>query len=130
MSMHLHHPSLTLSGKKKTKQKFKNAAMAKQARELDRSWNELQKRWGIEQEEKKKQKALTTEVWKPQPDAFRRTTDHIQSLNCGKDMGSASLKPTKVYTGDKMLGISQMAKSNAIPVFNFDHIKDISKMRR
>ena len=34
------------------------------------------------------------------------------------------------YTGDAMLGISTMHKSNAVPVFSPDHAKDISKMRR
>ena len=46
MTMHLHHPSLSLTGKRKGKKKFRNAEEAQKARELDASWKELQKRWG------------------------------------------------------------------------------------
>ena len=45
MSMHLHHPSLSLGGKRKGKVKFRNAEEAKKARDLDASWKELQKKW-------------------------------------------------------------------------------------
>ena len=41
MSMHLHHPSLSLNGKKRGRVKFRNADEARKARELDASWKEL-----------------------------------------------------------------------------------------
>jgi hypothetical protein len=44
--------------------------------------------------------------------------------------GPCSSKPSPVYTGSKMIGIAQMHKSNAVPVFTDDEAKDISKMRR
>jgi hypothetical protein len=44
--------------------------------------------------------------------------------------GTASLAPAKVYTGDKIVGIAAMHKSNLVPVFNEEAAKDISKMRR
>lgn len=34
------------------------------------------------------------------------------------------------YTGDKMIGIGTLHKSNAVPVFNDTEAKDMSKMRR
>ena len=36
----------------------------------------------------------------------------------------------KVYTGDAMIGIATMHKSNSVPVFSQQDAKDISKMRR
>lgn len=36
----------------------------------------------------------------------------------------------KVYTGDKLLGISAMHKSNLVPIFSEEHAKDVSSMRR
>lgn len=39
-------------------------------------------------------------------------------------------KPDRHYTGDAMLGISQTHKSNAVPVFNTEHIVEIGMMRR
>jgi hypothetical protein len=38
MTMHLAHPSISLNGKRKGKQKFKNAAEAQRARELAESF--------------------------------------------------------------------------------------------
>lgn len=130
--MHLHHPSLSLSGKKKGKQKFRNADEARKARELDASWNELQKKWGVEAEEKKRKRALSSPVMLPtQAGVYRRDTGpRIPSLNGGMDMGTASLPPAKVYTGTKIKGIGTMHKSNAVPIFSDEQAVEISQMRR
>ena len=45
-------------------------------------------------------------------------------------MGPVSSKQIPQYTGTKIIGISQMAKSNAVPVFEQEHIIDIARMRR
>ena len=58
----------------------------------------------------------------------RTTTKHIPSLNTGLAVATAA--PRKVYTGDKVLGIATMHKSNAVPVFNNNEAVEISKMRR
>lgn len=34
------------------------------------------------------------------------------------------------YTGDKMIGVGTLHKSNAVPVFNDTEAKDMAKMRR
>jgi len=57
-----------------------------------------------------------------------RPTNHIPSLNSG--LGSTARVPDKVYTGDAMLGIGQMHKSNAVPVFKKEDAEAITKMRR
>ena len=57
-----------------------------------------------------------------------RETVRYPSLNTG--MGVATKSNTKVYTGDKMIGIATLHKSNAVPVFNSEDAVDISKMRR
>lgn len=131
MTMHLHHPSLSLTGKKKGKQKFRNADEARKARELDASWKELQKKWGVEAEEKKKRRALSSEVWSPPPPMYRGANDpKIPSLNGGKDMNPAFKAAPKVYTGTLIKGIATMHKSNAVPVINEEQAKEISSMRR
>lgn len=63
-----------------------------------------------------------------QPATYRRETPNYPSLN--SDSGVATKAPTKVYTGTSMIGIGQMAKSNAIPIFNTEHIHDLAHMRR
>jgi hypothetical protein len=44
--------------------------------------------------------------------------------------GVAVKKEVQQYTGDAMIGIGQLHKSNAIPVFSKEDAIDISKMRR
>lgn len=130
MTMHLHHPSLSLSGKKKGKIKFRNADEARKARELDSSWKELQKKWGVDAEEKKRKRALSAETLSyslPTP-VGRTNTHHIKSLNSGA--GVATLAPAKVYTGTKIKGIGTMHKSNAVPIFSDQEAIEISQMRR
>jgi hypothetical protein len=39
-------------------------------------------------------------------------------------------KPVLQYTGDKMIGIGTLHKSNAIPLFRLEDVKDQAKMRR
>ena len=57
-----------------------------------------------------------------------RETKHIPSLNTG-NVAATKAEP-KVYTGDKVLGIATLHKSNAVPVFNSQEAVDISSMRR
>lgn len=129
MSMHLEGPWLSTIGKKKGKRKFRNADEARKARELDESWNALQKKWGIEAEDRKRKRALASESYSPAP-IYRRETPKIPSLNGGRDMGPAVKPAQKVYTGTKIIGIGTMHKSNAVPIFSDEDAKDISSMRR
>jgi hypothetical protein len=128
--MHLCGPALTTTGKKKGKFKFRNADEARKARELDAEWKELLKRQGVEQEERRRRRAMVAEplVYKLETPVGRTNTKHIPSLNTGA--GVAILAPAKVYTGTKVKGIATMHKSNAVPVFSDEEAIDISKMRR
>ena len=128
--MHLLPPMYSTTGKKKGKKKFASAEHARKARDLDESWKELQKKWGIEAEEKKRKRALSAEPLKGHYSLTipaGRSTAHITSRDTG---GNATLAPAKVYTGDKVKGIATMHKSNAVPVFSDEQAVDISRMRR
>jgi hypothetical protein len=59
----------------------------------------------------------------------RANTRHIPSRDTGHS-GAVASKAIPQYTGTELIGISQMAKSNAVPVFNSDHIIEIARMRR
>jgi hypothetical protein len=128
MSMHLHHPSLSLNGKKRGKVKFRNAEEARKARELDELWKQLQKKWEVDAEEKKRKRAMRAEPlsYKLSSPA-ERSTRHIPSLSTP---GHSTATVHKVYTGDKILGIATMHKSNAVPVFAQEEAVAISNMRR
>ena len=129
--MHLEGPWLSTTGKRKGKQKFASAEHARKARELDESWKELQKKWAVEIEDKKRKRAMTAAPLKGNysltiPEG-RNTTSHLKSVDTG---GNALLKPSPVYTGTKVKGITTMHKSNAVHVFSDEEAQDISKMRR
>ena len=130
--MHLEGPWLSTTGKKKGKIKFASAEAKRRSEELDRTWKELLKRQGIELEEKKRKRAMTSETLSSTysltiPEG-RNTTAHLKSR--GDYTGNATLAPAKVYTGTKVKGIATMHKSNAVPVFSDEEAIDISKMRR
>jgi hypothetical protein len=128
MSMHLVGPWLSTTGKKKGKKKWASAEHKRKAEQADLEWKELQKKWGIESESKKRNRSLTAEVWKPKPDIYRRETQKYNSLPF---TGEPCLKkePNK-YTGTLIKGIATMHKSNAVPIINDQEAIDISKMRR
>jgi hypothetical protein len=129
LSMHLEGPWLSTTGKKKGKKKFASAEHARKARELDESWKELQKRWAIEAEDKKRKRALTSEVYSlPKPMYRGADAPRIPSRDSGG--GVATLAPAKIYTGTMVKGIATMHKSNAVPVFSDEQAIDISRMRR
>lgn len=131
MSMHLEGPWLSTTGKKKGKRKFRNADEAKKSRELEESWKALQKKWGLDIEEKKRSRALASDVWNPPKPSYRGANDpKIPSLNGGMDMAPAIKPQPKVYTGTKIKGIGTMHKSNAVPIFSDEEARDIAKMRR
>jgi hypothetical protein len=129
--MHLEGPWLSTTGKRKGKKKFASAEHARKAREQEESWKELQKRWAVEIEDKKRTRALSapslSSSYSLKIPEGRNTTAHIKSVDTG---GNAVLKPSPVYTGTMVKGIATMHKSNAVPVFSDEEAVDISKMRR
>ena len=130
MSMHLHHPSLSLNGKKRGKVKFRNAAEAQRARDLDTSWKELLKTQGIEQDERRRRRAMSAEpLTYSLTTPVGRETAHIPSRDTGH-AGAVRTKDIPKYTGTKILGIGTMHKSNAVPVFSNEEAHDIATMRR
>jgi hypothetical protein len=128
--MHLEHPALSYNGKKKGKVKFRNAEEARKARELDASWKELQAKWELDANEKRRQRALAAEPlsYSLNTPVGRTNTHHIKSL--GTNSGVATMPPAKVYTGTKIKGIGTMHKSNAVPIFSDEEAVAISQMRR
>jgi hypothetical protein len=128
--MHLEGPWLSTTGKKKGKKKFASAEHAKKAREQDESWKALMKKWGVEAEERKRQRGLAAPTINPvvSKPVVRETGPRIESLPF---TGGPCLKsPDKVYTGTMIKGIGTMHKSNAVPIFSNEEAEDIAKMRR
>ena len=112
------------SYKPRKKRKYASAEAARQARELEASWNEVQSKWAPT---KPVQQASTSWSYSLSAPAGRETT---KLPSRGDGIGVAVAKPQQTYTGDKMLGIGTLHKSNSIPVFKEEEAKDLASMRR
>jgi hypothetical protein len=129
--MHLEGPWLSTTGKKKGPKKWASAEAKRKAEKLDAEWREKLKQWGIEDDAKKKRRALSSPAMTgsvlPKTPPGRETT-RINSQDTG--WVTCAKVTDKVYTGTKIKGIGTMHKSNAVPVFSDEEAVDISKMRR
>lgn len=109
MIIHSHIP--------KRKKKKPNARQ----RELQASWEALLKKY---ETKKVINKSVPKIVSKP----YVRETPYYPSLKSGYH--DTSKKQIPVYTGDKMVGIGTLHKSNAVPIFNTEDAVDQANMRR
>lgn len=75
-------------------------------------------------------KPMKTQVnWRAEQDRLHR--EKYPSVEMSKvDNGSGRKKETMKYTGTLIKGIATMHKSNAVPVIDDQHAKDIARMRR
>jgi hypothetical protein len=125
-------PWLSTTGKRRGKKKFRNAGSANTARKNAEAWQALLDKWGVKDEVK------TTKIQRPtrfdpvvrnspvvDP---KRLTHNIPSVDTGASV--AAKKPVQQYTGDAMIGIGVLHKSNSVPIFSKQDATDISKMRR
>ena len=129
-------PMYSTTGKKKGKQKFRTAEQANKARRNAESWQQLLEKYDakvVVDKSKSNRKNTSKSVvtsgsdWRSRVDPSR-LTDHIPSRDTG--VAVAARPADKVYTGDAMIGIGQLHKSNGIPVFRQEDAVDVSKMRR
>ena len=129
MSMHLEGPWLSTTGKKKGPKKWASAEAKRKAEMLDTMWKAKLKELGVEQETKRRKRALsadslTLKVTIPPG----RETPYIASRDTG--WVACTTPANQEYTGTKVKGIGTMHKSNAVPIFSDEEAVDISKMRR
>lgn len=61
---------------------------------------------------------------------YRRETPVIPSHTSDSRGAVTWGDSRKVYTGDKMIGIATMHKSNLVPIFQQEAAKEVSSMRR
>jgi hypothetical protein len=128
--MHLAHPALSTTGKKRGKQKYASADAKRQAEILRADWEALKQRNGITTERKTRARDMTGNL----ADTYCLTVPpgrDLPRINSRDTGWVACTKGTdKVYTGTKVKGIGTMHKSNAVPIFSDEEAVDISKMRR
>lgn len=129
MTMHLEGPWLSTTGKKRGPKKWASAEAKHKAEMLDTMWREKLKAMGIEQEAKRRKRALSapplTVTVKTPPG---RETVRIASQDTG--WVACTTAANQEYTGTKVKGIGTMHKSNAVPIFSDEEAVEISTMRR
>jgi hypothetical protein len=129
MTMHLAHPALTTTGKKKGPRKWASAEQKREAEQRDQDWRAFLKQQGIADQARRRQRAMTSGVLASGPKIPPgRETPYIASRDTG--MIPCVKGRDNMYTGTKVKGIGTMHKSNAVPIFSDEEAIDISKMRR
>ena len=127
--------------KKKQKQRTKaqQAAFEQQHREYNKSMKRIHahdQMMTLEEYDlyvrgqyKPKVKKTESKPYTPAQSSSYRETKHYPSF--GDGVGVATKKESQRYTGDLIVGIATMHKSNAVPVMRgTDQAKDIAAMRR
>lgn len=106
-----------------THQKSKKRKPNAKQRELQAAWNKLLE---------KHAPTKPVRIVKPLPASkpFVREIPNYPSLSTNLPMTCTKPIEGKRYTGDKMLGIGTLHKSNAVPIFSAEEAKDQATMRR
>lgn len=140
MTMHLVKGMTSLNTRKRKKKLTDN-----QLKSLEIEWRQYNKRMrktgchDAQFEEFNDYVAYTRGEYKPKlkgvqdykpTESYRRETAHIPSR--GDGIGNGLKKQTNTYTGNEIMGIATMHKSNLVPIRKDDKqgAKDIASMRR
>ena len=129
MTMHLEGPWLSTTGKKRGPKKWASAEAKRKAEQLDAMWKAKLKELGVEQETKRRKRALSSDALTLKvtiPPG--RETPYIASRDTG--WIPCTTATNQEYTGTKVKGIGTMHKSNAVPIFSDEEAVEISTMRR
>lgn len=108
----------------------KSKKTRKQRQKQKDAWDEYKKKYGLVENKVKTQQLV--KPWSPEPFKVLRpgAEDYkeCKSLNTGAHV--AAKAPQKKYTGDQIVGLAVMHKSNIVPIFNAQAAKDVASMRR
>ena len=127
MTMHMVGPWLTTNRQGKNKKpKFKSAAAKAQYLAEKEAWADTMKKHKIDPAVK-----TAAKVTRPYRPDWTNTVASAKPEDKHGIVPGAGAKPEpKVYTGDKLIGIAVMHKSNLVPVFRREDAKEIANMRR
>lgn len=124
MTMHLVR-GLTTAGKRRGKQKWASAEQKRRAEELEQDWKSLQDRWAPTKTVNSK--TTVTKI----PTYTHRDSNKPKIASVDSNIqGAVTVSKIPKYTGDKIIGIGTLHKSNAVPVFSDKEAKDLATMRR
>jgi len=114
----------TTTSSKKRKKLVHRTADSKRRNDANKeNWQKLLKKYEVKGNVSKPE-VYTSNIKYP----IGREDPKIPSYSSG--VGVATKSDSKKYTGNKMIGIGTLHKSNAVPIFSDSDAKDIAKMRR
>lgn len=127
MTMHLVGPHMTMTNYKKRRNiKFKSAAQKARYMVEQQALAQLHIKYNVG-----KTVSIRPVKYSADFSAKHNPSAQIPSHSKYGIASGACAKPEpKVYTGNKLIGIATMHKSNMVPVFNHDDAKEIARMRR
>ena len=113
----------------KMKKKWASAEAKHRDTQLTESWKQLKLLHGVEDEDRKRRRAMAAAPYVPPAPSVREASlPRIPSLSTAG--GSCARPADKVYTGTEMIGISIIHKSCLQPIFSKDSAKEVANMRR
>lgn len=127
MTMHIEGPWLTTTGRSRKNRKYSSAEAKQRAESNRKNWEDTVRKWGLGSD--KKTKLKSTGEYQPMS-RNPRYEDQVVVKSDKETWVACTKTQPKLYTGNMMLGISTLHKSNAVPVFSVEAARDISKMRR
>jgi hypothetical protein len=131
--MHLLGPAYTTTQTTRRKSKTTTAKQTKLANDwLDDC--KFCKRLGIKPKTFEEYQQYRSGNYKPKlrgtPMPEYNVSNHREKYPSGDGIGVTFAKTPNTYTGDKLIGIATMHKSNSVPVFSQEDAIEISRMRR
>ena len=132
MTMHLLGPAYTTNSTKKRKSQIKTSKYAQDWVDYNKQAKRLGSKTKTFEEYVVYRQGKSAYKAKPTKTGMEATTyvRNAPKYETGDGIGVTYSKMPNVYTGDKLLGIAIMHKSNLVPVFSQEDAEDISKMRR
>ena len=137
MTMHLMGPQYSTTSTRKRKKKLTDNQHTKMCIDWV-AYNKQMKKMGCKTKTLEEYIAYRQGRLKPEKNTVRPSlnkipsykSDHREKYPSGDGNGTTYARKENVYTGDKLLGIATMHKSNMVPVFSKESAEDIAKMRR
>lgn len=133
MTMHLLGPAYTTTNHTKRKSKVSNSQYHKYCMDW-RDDCKRNKRLGIKSKTLDEYIAYRQGKYNPKLRGTKmpeyNVSNHREKYPSLADTGVTFAKKPNVYTGDRLLGIATMHKSNSVPVFSQEDAIEIATMRR
>lgn len=108
----------------------KSKKTRKQRQKEKDAWETYKQKYGLVENRGRTQQIVKS--WSPEAPKVMRvgSEDYKNCKSIESGLHVATKAPQKKYTGDAIVGIATMHKSNIVPIFNTQAARDVANMRR